>query len=257
MKGEKALQKLYRKSAMYVKRNSSTILTCVSAVGVVATTVTAVRATPKALMLLEEAREEKGEDLTKLEAVKVAGPVYIPSVVLGVSTIACIVSANVLNKRSQAAITSAYALLDNSYKEYKQKVEELYGEEANLNVKREIVKDKYENLDLEFEDEKLLFYDDFSQRYFESTEANVLRAEYNVNHKLITHSGLYLNDFYDHLGIERVSYGDYLGWSADQVYDTTWETWIHFDHDKVTMDDGLECYIITFNIEPCPDFDEW
>ena len=40
-----------------------------------------VKATPKALSLLEQAKEEKGEELTKLETVKIAGPAYIPSIV--------------------------------------------------------------------------------------------------------------------------------------------------------------------------------
>ena len=107
--------------------NSSTILTCVGAVGVAATATMAVKATPKAIALLEEAREEKGEELTKLEVIDVTAPVYIPAAIAGFSTIACIFGANILNKRSQAALMSAYALLDNSYKEYMRKSEELYG----------------------------------------------------------------------------------------------------------------------------------
>lgn len=53
----------------------------------------AVRATPKAVKMLEEAESEKGEYLTKLEIIRAAGPIYIPSVLLGVSTIACIFGA--------------------------------------------------------------------------------------------------------------------------------------------------------------------
>lgn len=84
------------------------------------TAVMAVKATPKALRLIEEAEKEKGKKLTKTETVKVAWTPYIPTVLVGASTIACIFGANVLNKRRQAALMSAYALLDSSYKEYKQ-----------------------------------------------------------------------------------------------------------------------------------------
>ena len=49
------------RSKLYLKNNASTILTCVGAVGVVATTVSAVKATPKAMRLLDNAKKEKGE----------------------------------------------------------------------------------------------------------------------------------------------------------------------------------------------------
>ena len=116
------MNKLLFKSKVFLKSNSSTILTCIGGVGVVATVVTAVKATPKAMALIEEAKEEKGDDLTKVETVITAAPAYITTAVLGVSTLVCIFGANALNRRQQAALTSAYALLDNSYKEFKAKV---------------------------------------------------------------------------------------------------------------------------------------
>ena len=98
MKGD-TFKKLIAKPNAYLKCNSATILTCLGAVGVVVTVVTAVKATPKALTLMEEAKEEKGEELTKMEVVKAAGPAYIPAVVFGAATITCIFGANVLNKQ--------------------------------------------------------------------------------------------------------------------------------------------------------------
>lgn len=72
---------------LFVKRNASTILTGLASIGVVTTAVMAVKATPKALRLLEEAEQEKGEELTKWEKVKTAGSSYIPSVIVGTATI--------------------------------------------------------------------------------------------------------------------------------------------------------------------------
>ena len=138
------MNNLLSRSKLFCKRNGSTILTCIGGAGVVATTVLAVKATPKAIKLLEKAEEEKGEKLTKTEIVKVAGPVYIPTILSGASTIACIFGANILNKRKQASLMSAYALLDNSYKEYRGMVSELYGEEAEERIKSELAKDKYD-----------------------------------------------------------------------------------------------------------------
>lgn len=79
--------KILKRVGRQLYRSSPTILTVVASIGVIATTITAVQATPKAIKLLKEAELEKGENLTKLEIVRVAGPTYIPSVLLGVSTI--------------------------------------------------------------------------------------------------------------------------------------------------------------------------
>lgn len=249
------MNNLLRKSKVFLDRNAPTILTCLGGAGVVATTVMAVKATPKALELLEHAEEEKGEELTKLEVVKVAGPTYIPSILIGVTTIACIFSANMLNKRHQAAITSAYALLDNSYKQYKGKVKELYGEEADTRVREELAKDKYEETEIETEDGKLLFYDQFSERYFNATMETVLNAEYEINKKITQYGGAYLNEFYEFLDIPPVEYGNTLGWSTGGLMYNSWASWLDFRHEKVVMDDGLECYLIDFADEPVCDFD--
>ena len=119
----------------FIKRNASTILTCLGAVGVVSTAVMAVKATPKAMSLIDDAMEEKGDKLTTWEKIVVAGPTYAPAVITGAATIACIFGSNVISKHQQASLMGAYALLDNSYKEYKKKVDELYGEEAGEHVR--------------------------------------------------------------------------------------------------------------------------
>jgi hypothetical protein len=230
----------------------------VGAAGVIATTVTAVKATPKALMLLDEAKKEKGEDLTKLEKVKIAGPVYIPSVVLGVSTLACIFGANVLNQRGQASLMSAYALVDSGYKDYKKKVNELYGEDAGSKIRAAIAKDKYEEHPIPpVEDGKRLYYDYYSDRYFEATPYAVKRAEYEVNKTLVMDDGVYLNEWYSNLDLEPLDHGWDFGWNACANMDAYWQTWIDFHHEKVVMDDGLECIIISFAQEPYPDFEDW
>lgn len=245
-----------RRSEKFIKRNGATILTCVGGIGVIATTITAIKAGEKATLRLNEAREEKGDELTALEKVTVAGPIYAPPILLGASTIACIFGANVLNKRQQAGIASAYALLDNSYKEYKSKVAELYGPDADKNVRTEIIKDQYDR-EQKTNSEKQLFYDEFSGRYFESTLENVLAAEYELNRILAKDCGVYLNEFYELLGIDTVDYGDYLGWSTFAIVEMYYYSWIEFSHETVVMDDGLECTIIYMNREPIHDFEDY
>lgn len=245
---------LLNTSRRFLKRNASTILTCVGGAGVVATSIMAVKATPKALVLIENAKEEKGEELTPLETFKVAGPVYIPAVLTGMTTLACIFGANALNKRQQASLISAYALLDNSYKEFKAKTEELYGSGAIAKVEDEIAKDDYEDSEIIVEDEKELFYDIFSGQYFHSTMADVIHAEYLINRRLVIDSYVCLNEFYDLLGIPPVDGGDELGWCSGALWEMYWYSWVDFEHRKVTMDDGLECYVISMQHEPYADY---
>ena len=64
--------KISKRVGRQLYRSSPTILTVVASVGVVTTTIMAVRATPKAIKMLKEAETEKGEDLSKLEIIRAA-----------------------------------------------------------------------------------------------------------------------------------------------------------------------------------------
>lgn len=241
----------------FIKRNASTILTCIGAVGVVATAVMAAKESPKALTLLKDAKEEKGEDLTKWEKVKIAGPVYIPSVITGAATIACIFGSNVISKHQQATLMSAYALLDKSYKEYKKKTDELYGEEAGEHIREEIAKDKYTGDDALVDDDKELFFDFYSGRYFESTKEAVTWAEYETNRALVVNGAVCLNEYYDFLGLDPMPEYEMLGWSCGQIEEMYWHPWIEFDHSETVIDEGLECTIINMPLAPFIDYLEY
>lgn len=261
------MNNLLQQSVSFCKRNASTILTYAGGIGVVATTVMAVKATPKAITLLEKAKEEKQEELTKVEKVRVAGPAYIPTIITGVATLTCIFGANVISKRQQAALVSAYTLVDSSYKEYKQKLKELYGEEAHNEIVDSIMVEKADDisvraeclcnscdLSLEKNDgEPKTFYDEHSNRYFEATLEQVMNAEYHLNRNYILRGYAYLNEFYEFLGISETDYGSVLGWAPldDGMY------WIDFNHRKVALDDGLEVYIIEMPFAPSYDFFEY
>lgn len=251
------MNKLVRHTKLFFSRNGSTILTCMGGVGLVATAVLTAQATPKAMTRVENARDEKGEELTKVETVIAAAPAYIPPVITGIAALACMFGATSLNKRQQASLVSAYALLDNSYKEYKKKVGELYGEDANGKVKEEIAKDKYKESELKPSGDLKLFYDDFSGRLFESTIEKVQTAEYNINRDLSMQGYATLNEFYDYLGLVPIEGGGDLGWSAAMNFDYYWQQWIDFGHHKTTMGDDLECIMITMFSEPTLGWEEY
>lgn len=246
------MNNLLRHSQMFLKKNAPTILTCLGGIGVVATGVLVALATPKALKRIEEAEEVKGEDLTKFEKIKAAAPVYIPAVATGTATIVCIFGANTLSKRTQASLMSAYALLDNSYKEYRKKVVDIYGEEADTNVVTEIAKDHYR--DMPVQGDKQLFFDFLSMQYFESTMEEVLKAEYEINKRLSQDNETSVNEFYHLLGIPAGVFDYELGWSIEAGGAWYGYSWIDFRHEQVTLDDGLECCIITMETAPTADY---
>lgn len=260
------MNNLLNVSLKFCRRNASTILTCIGAAGVISTTVLAVKATPKAIELIDIAEKEKEDKLTKIEKVKVAGPAYIPTVLVGASTLACIFGANVLSRRQQASLVSAYAFLDNSYKEYKGKLKELYGEEAHENIVDAIAVEKakdvgitacnvFENCNLtdsESCSEPVLFYDEWSRRYFESTIERVIEAEYHINRNFTLRGFVPLNEFYEFLGLEETKEGSTLGWTVeDDLY------WIDFHHRKFELEDGLEVIMIDTPWGPSPEWMEY
>lgn len=241
-----------------LKRASPTILTCLSAVGVVATAVLAVRATPKALQMIEEAEYKKRKDtddvLTPIETVQVAWKPYIPAAGVGLATIVCLFGANGLNKRQQASITGAYIFLDKAYREYKAKVKELYGEDGERQVRSEIAKDKRDQSIEEGSDGVLLFFDFFSGRYFNRSMEQVIDAEYQLNRKFVHNDYVTLNEFYDLLGLDPVDFGDSLGWSIGAGENFYNYQWVDFEHELTTMDDGMECFILHMPNPPSADF---
>ncbi len=251
----------------YLKQSSPTILTCLGAIGVVATSVLAVKATPKACQLLENERYERSyktdkdsqyyQDLMPLEVIQLTWKCYIPAALVGLSTIACIFGANVLNKRNQASLASAYALLSESYQQYGKAAKTVYGEDADLKIKAQMAKDTYVSADgysvyssdLDSESEKILCYDLFSQRYFTSTMAAVLNAQYHINRNLQLRGEVSINEFYEFLGIDKIENGDNIGWSIDDFIEDG-IIWLDFDNRHTVLDDGLECCVISALLNP-------
>lgn len=236
-----------------------TVLSIVSVVGLAATVVTAVKATPKAVKIIEKREAEKDDILTVRETVKATWKCYIPAAVIGMGTAVCIFGANALNRKAQASLASAYALVSNAYGKYKGKVVELYGKGAHDKIMSSIAAEKSNAmpitagsfiknscLDFDEKEEEMLFYDTFSDRYFTSTMSKVLQAEYHLNRNYVLAGGVEINQFYDFLGISRVEGGDEVGWNC---FDGDIQ-WIDFDHKKTTTDDGLEVHIIEMIFEP-------
>ena len=265
MKGAKIVNKIVGK----LKASSPTMLSFAAVGGVVATSVMAVRATPKAMTILQDQHynhyynSEEPNNISKLEIVQMTWKCYIPTAIVGTSTIACILGANILNKKQQASIVSLYSILDQSYKRYQKAATEVYGEDANSKIKAQVAKNVYVSSDgyrtydpdLDSESEKVLFFDYFSGRYFYSTVGAVINAQYHLNRNFILRGEATMSEFYEFLGIDNIDGGDDIGW-ADE-YAESGCMWIDFDISKTELDDGLECFILSPISAPEPIESSW
>lgn len=232
---------------LFWKKNSSAILTCIGAAGVVATTVLAVKATPKAMRLLEEAQKEKGEELTTVEVIKTAAPAYVPAAAAGVGTLACIFGANALNKRQQASLMSAYALLNTSYKEYKKHANQVFGDNASRQIEEAVAISN--GVIKKVEDSKNLFFDSFSMQFYNSTIEDVRKAEQEINDSLEKRGWVSLTEYYNLVGMPCTRADDELGWSTGAGYA------YGYNRIKFEYEDGPNgSTIVVLVTEPTPDY---
>ena len=108
---KEAISKFARDVRTSLSRHSPAILMGIGIAGMVTTTVVAVKATPKALRLIEEKKQELDvESLTPVETVKATWKCYIPAAVTGAVSIACLIGSNSVNTKRNAALATAYKL---------------------------------------------------------------------------------------------------------------------------------------------------
>lgn len=255
------LTQIASKTQHYAKKNASTILTCMGALGVVGTTLSAIKATLKAIDVLEDEEEIKierdNQSLTTFEKALVVTPVYFPTILLGTATITCIFGANILNKKKQATLVSAYAYLNSSFNEYKDKVKVIYGEDGEKRVRDELAKDKYIQQSMSESDKDILFFDEYSGRYFESTLFNLQNAVYKLNRTFALEGYTNLNEFYRYVDLPETEYGEVLGWSGLKCWEVFNNAWIEIKWEDMELPDGLVAQAIRFTIPPEEGYEEW
>ena len=119
------LSKIVKGVQVGLTKHSSEILTGIGIAGMITTTILAVKATPKALGLIEESKKEWGVDeLSPIDTIKVAWKPYIPAMATGVASVACLIGASSVNMKRNAALATAYKLSETAFSEYKEKVVE-------------------------------------------------------------------------------------------------------------------------------------
>jgi Family of unknown function (DUF6353) len=206
----------------FTKQNSPTILSAVAVGGVVATAILAVRATPKAVRRIEQLEDHGELRVSRTEKVKETWTLYIPAGLSGLATVGCIIGANAIGTRRNAALLAAYTLVDSTFREYKDKVVEKLGEAREQHeIGDSIMQDRIDKNSPSSEviimaGGDQLCYDSLTGRYFKSDIETLRRAENEINRRIIA-GDMYAsqNEFYEQVKLPNVDIGDELGWNID------------------------------------------
>lgn len=238
-------------------RRSPEILTGIGVAGMITTTVLAVKATPKALMLIEEEKAAKeAEKLTPAEVVKTTWKCYIPSMVTCTLSVACIIGATSTNAKRNAALAAAYKLSETAFAEYKEQVVETIGEKKEQAVKDNVAKKKIENNPVTKSEVIItelgntLCYESLSGRYFKSEKTKIDNAKNKLNSKLISYNYVSLTEWYNELGLDGTSHSDLLGWNLDDGL-------VVLDYSSQLTDDGTPCLVIDYDAPPEYEFQKF
>ena len=257
--GKLNIRKLANDIKSGVSKHSPEILTGIGIAGMVATTVLAVKATPKALELIkneQELAESYNEELTQMDKVTACWKCYLPAAVTGVMSITCIIGASSVNTKRNAALTAAYTLSDSALREYREKVVETIGEKKEKTIKDKISEDTIKQNPVTKSEVYItdkgysLCFEPMSGRYFKSDIDKIKRAKNNLNEKILVdafNAGVSLNDFYEEIGLPKTSMGENLGWNLDTgIIDIYLSAQI--------TDEGTPCLVINYTNPPKYDF---
>lgn len=258
----------YHRATLGVKKYSPEILVVAGTVGVVASAIMACRATTKIDPILEKAQDDvstiheafergtvrakEGEQIvvvpydekdhkkdlaivyakTGMEFVKLYGP----SVAVGVMSLGCILTSHRIMRKRNIALAAAYATIDRSFKDYRGRVIERFGEaldhELKYNIKAQeieetvvdengeetVVKKTVNVVDPNMHSDYARFFDDGCKGWEKNPEYNLLflrQVQNWANERLQKRTYLFLNEVYEMLGIPQTEAGHEVGWVYD------------------------------------------
>lgn len=239
----------------FASKRSPEILTGIGIAGMITTTILAVRATPKALELIEEQKEEESVDeLSSFEVVKVAWKPYIPAMVTCIASTACLIGASSVNTKRNAALATAYKLSETALSEYRDKVVETIGEKKERIVRDKVAEERVKknpvskNEVIVTGNGKTLCFDPISGRYFMCSIETIKKAENTLNKQMLHDISGYvsLNEFYDELGLDHTSVGNDLGWNTNRLID--------IDFSSQLNDNGEPSVVLDYLVAPKCDY---
>lgn len=238
-------------------KNSTAILMTIGITGMGTALVLAVKATPKALTLIEARKEElETDELTKVETVKAAWKPYIPAAATFIVSSACLIGANSIHAKRNAALATAYKLSETAFSEYKNKVIENIGEKKEKVVREQVAQAKVDKTPVTKSEViiagsgDVLFLEPVSGRYFTSDIEYIRRTINEFNYRMTTgmESYISLSEFYDAINLHHTSTSDDIGWNLyrDGLIDTSFSA--------AVADDGRPCLVLEYSVSPRYDF---
>lgn len=251
----------YYKCEGYTKKHSPEILAGIGVVGVIGSAVMACKATTKLSDILEDSKdtvdkikevsddpsyseeytvEDAKKDLTITyiqTGIKVV-KLYAPSVALGTLSLSCLLMSNNILRKRNAALSAAYITVDKSFKEYRNRVSERFGEQIEKEIRYNIKAQEIEKVTLDEKGNPITtketinvadpnLYSDYARFFDEACTSWQKDPEYNLmflksqqqyaNDLLKARGRLFLNEVYDMLGIDRTKAGQVVGWVYDPI----------------------------------------
>ena len=248
--GKGNISKIINEIQKAVIKHSPEILTGLGIAGMITTTVLAVKATPKALDLINDRKDELDtEKLPPIEVVKTAWKCYIPATFTCVTSTACLIGASSVHLKRNTALATAYKLSESAISEYKDAVIDKIGEKKEQTIRDKVAEEKMKKNPVSssevFITEKgnTLCYDTISGRYFKSDIDRIKRAENAINKQLLDEMYVSLNDLYDELDLDHTKLGDELGWKIDDGL-------VELYFSSQLADDGTPCVVMDFTRAP-------
>lgn len=297
------MPRVVNKSMLQLKKYSPEILVVSGVVGTVVSAVMACKATTKLSTILNEHQDQMdkihevvadediqesgvytGEDAKKdtvivytQTALKVA-KLYAPAVILGGLSITSILASNNILRKRNVALAAAYTAVDKSFKEYRTRVIERFGERVDKELKYDIKAQKVEEVvvdpdtgkekkvkktidvvNLDDYSEYARFYDDGCKGWEKDSEMNLLflkSQQQYANDLLRARGHLFLNEVYDMLGIPRSKAGQVVGWVYDDSDENHGDNYVSFgiyDIHKPKSRDFVNGYertiLLDFNVD--------
>lgn len=257
----KSVNGVASKTVMKLKKHSPEILVMAGIAGTVVSAVLACKATTKVAEILDETKgtldtihegmetgaingqEYTTEDGKKDTVVVYAqtgmklAKLYAPAIILGTLSITSILASNNILRKRNVALGAAYAAIDKSFKEYRGRVIERFGEQVDTKLKYGIKAKKFEEIEVDPETGKekkvkktvmvadpnlqsdyAVYFDSKSRNYETNPDYNrmFLKAQQAfANDKLQTRGHLFLNEVLDDLDLPRTPAGQIVGWTKD------------------------------------------
>lgn len=252
----------------FLTKRSPEILLATGIGSSLAAIIFAVKATPKAIQAVNDAKREIHKDLPDdmlepivlpvKETVKATWKYYIPSAILFICSTICLVAGHRVSAKRNAALAAACTITEQALREYKDAIAEQVAPEVKEKIEEAVstkqmsnAKDPRDSKVYISDGDGVLCYDPWSDRLFQYKPTAIEAALNELNERMLTSGyGGYasLNDFYDMIDREHTKAGDVLGWNISWGLPK-----IRFS--SQIAKDGRPCLVIGFDMAPKSGFD--